>query len=93
MKKIHNYELLQHYTYPEQNSVNSNSVYFTCIIYVYFPVYFSNMPCGVNEAMTLMERFVAVDIFSETKQSTNRSNLCLRLIYLDLTSEKFRQER
>jgi len=41
MKKIHNYEPLQHYTYPEQNSVNSNSVYFTCIIYVYFPVYLS----------------------------------------------------
>jgi len=24
MKKTHNYELLQHYTYPEQNSVNSS---------------------------------------------------------------------
>jgi len=34
MIKIHNYELLQHFTYPEPNSVNSvfcNSVYFLCI--------------------------------------------------------------
>jgi len=34
MKKIHNYELLQHFTNPEPNSVNSvfcNSVYFVSI--------------------------------------------------------------
>ena len=33
MIKIHNYELLQHFTYPEPNSVFCNSVYF---VYIYF---------------------------------------------------------
>jgi len=40
MIKIHNYELLQHFTYPEPHSVNSvfcNSVYF---VYVYFSHFF-----------------------------------------------------
>ena len=43
MIKIHNYELLQHFTYPEPisaNSVSCNSVYF---VYIYFSHFF--LPC------------------------------------------------
>jgi len=39
MIKIHNYELLQHFTYPEPHSVNSvfcNSVYFVYIHFSHF---------------------------------------------------------
>jgi len=44
MIKIHNYELLQHFTHPEPNSVNSafcNSVYFVDIYFshFFFPVH------------------------------------------------------
>ena len=40
MIKIHIYELLQHFTYPEPNSVFCNSVYF---MYIYFSHF---LPCA-----------------------------------------------
>ena len=41
MIKIHNYEVVQHFTYPEPNSVFCNSVYF---VKIYFSHFF--LPCA-----------------------------------------------